>query len=109
MGSGDRDPKGGQKATSAHLTQVANSCPDTWQVTGKGGDTCVLRSPFLPECLGITPLLPYLLGVGGGNAKMFVCFIKEGGPVGMLESILTSQISILSGIGWTQKTLMGRK
>lgn len=35
---------------------------------------------------------------------MFVCFIKEGGPVGMPESILTSQISILSGIGWTQKT-----
>lgn len=38
---------------------------------------------------------------GSGDAKMFACFIKEDVPVVMLESTVTSQISILLGIGWT--------
>lgn len=45
---------------------------------------------------------------------MSVCFIQESGPglesiAGMLESILTPQMSILLGLDWTQKTLMGKK
>lgn len=61
-------------------------------------DTHVFSFPFLPECLGITPALPLLLGGTGcqdasvPERKMF-----------MLESLLTSQMSILSGEGWTQR------
>lgn len=34
---------------------------------------------------------------------MFVCFIKEGGLMGMLESTLTSQMSILLSVAWTPR------
>lgn len=66
------------------LSSAACSCPDgDWQ----GRDTCVLSSPFLPACLGITP--------PRRQRCQNVCFVKEDVPVVMLESILTSPMFIL--------------
>lgn len=56
--------KRGAKGTSAHLTQVANSCLDTWQVTDHGRDGCVLNSVPAAVPWG-SPLLALPSGGGG--------------------------------------------
>lgn len=110
--SGCGEQRQGTKGTKRH------QCPSdlssqhlSRHPVGNWGGTPVFSAPFLPECREITLLPPYLPGIGGG---MSVCFIQESGPVlesivGMLESILTPQMSILLGLGWTQKTLTGKK
>lgn len=84
--AGNTKHKDGQKAPvppEFRSLQLPGHLVGDWQ----GRDTCVLSSPFLPACLGITP--------PRRQRCQNVCFVKEDVPVVMLESILTSPMFIL--------------